>query len=471
MGDGGMKKDQTTIGCWQNLRRHEMERERIAFDRASQRRFDANGFLHVAVSHISKEAVNDYYGSEIPGWQKLGLDPNRIYRGYRPASELAKAAATFNGLPLLNEHVKDSAEDPQKDLRVGNLGTDAAFRAPYLDNSLIIQDAEAIEALNPSEPGKAAKRELSASYRYDPVFKPGVFQGQRYDFVMTNIKGNHVAFVEEGRAGSDVVVADENTITKRKRTMGENILAQLKALVDALSGGGATVHPGGEEEAKAFVAGGEADDSDPNAANPEAAEDDEAEDLGVKLFAYLDNMEDQELAAKVKEIIEAARASEAPAAPVGDEDKPAEDEDEPGEKEKDKPAMDRRPGKRPAPAKKSGKGSPVTINLAMDANAVAANIRAGFKAQIEAARDVRPLIGDVDPLAFDSAAQIYGRALHLIGKPSKLSDPKALKELCALACDAKRGKNPYPVVSSALANDSKGDADPAFANLGNIRKA
>ena len=133
--------------------------------------------------------------------------------------------------------------------------------------------------------------------------------------------------------------------------------------------------------------------------------------------------------------------------------------------------MDRRPGKRPAPAKKSGKGSPVTINLAMDANAVAANIRAGFKAQIEAARDVRPLIGDVDPLAFDSAAQIYGRALHLIGKPSKLSDPKALKELCALACDAKRGKNPYPVVSSALANDSKGDADPAFANLGNIRKA
>lgn len=434
-------------------------RDRIAFDRASQRHFDENGFLHVAMTPISKEAVNDYYGYEIPGWQKLGLDPNRIYKGYRPASELARAAATFNGLPLLKEHVKVSAEDLKEELRAGNLGTAAKFVAPYLYNALIIQDAESIEGLNPKD-GQPAKCELSSSYRYDPVFKPGVFQGQQYDFVMTNIRGNHVALVEEGRAGPDVVVADAKPITPRGSNM--SLIDDLKELLAKLTEGGAPPHPGGEEEAAAFM---EADDEE-NAAVPaeEAANDDEAGDLGTKLFALIDGMEDKELAAKLKELVEQARAE---SSPVGDEDETAKDEDG----EKDKPAMDKRPGKRPARSVKGGKGSPVTINLAMDANAVAANIRAGFKAQIEAARDVRPLIGDVDPLAFDSAAQIYGRALNLIGKPSKLSDPKALKELCALACDAKRSKAPYPVVSSVLANDSKGDADPAFANLGNIRKA
>ncbi|MDR2819506.1 MAG: DUF2213 domain-containing protein [Desulfovibrio sp.] len=220
--------------------------DRIAFDRASQRHFDENGFLHVAMTPISKEAVNDYYGYEIPGWQKLGLDPNRIYKGYRPASELARAAATFNGLPLLKEHVKISAEDLKEELRAGNLGTTAKFVAPYLYNALIIQDAESIEGLNPKD-GQPAKCELSSSYRYDPVFKPGVFQGQSYDFVMTNIRGNHVALVEEGRAGSDVVVADAKPITPRGSNM--SLLDILKELLAKLTEGGTTPHPGGEEEA------------------------------------------------------------------------------------------------------------------------------------------------------------------------------------------------------------------------------
>ena len=37
---------------------------------------------------------------------------------------------------------------------------------------------------------------------------PGVYEGERYDGVMTEITGNHVALVSDGRAGPDVVVAD-----------------------------------------------------------------------------------------------------------------------------------------------------------------------------------------------------------------------------------------------------------------------
>ena len=180
-----------------------IEIEKLTFDAASQRTKDANGYLRVASSHITKECICPYYGREIPGYVDLHLDPDRIYYGYRPGDELVKAAATFNGLPLLFEHHAESAANPQKDFRVGSLGTDAVYAAPYLDNSLIFTDQAAIDAVERDE-----YRELSSAYRYAPDFTPGEFQGVPYDFAMRNIVGNHVAIVREGRTGPDVVVAD-----------------------------------------------------------------------------------------------------------------------------------------------------------------------------------------------------------------------------------------------------------------------
>ena len=107
----------------------------VALDRASRRRIDENGFLHVAVSHISKETVNPYYGREVPGWSELGIDPDKIYQGYRAGVELAGGADTFNGLPLLLGHFPESADDPQKKHRIGSLGTDAAFTGGVRDQN------------------------------------------------------------------------------------------------------------------------------------------------------------------------------------------------------------------------------------------------------------------------------------------------------------------------------------------------
>jgi len=63
--------------------KEDMIADTLTFDATTLRRKDENGFLHVAVSHISKETVNSYRGREIPGWPDLGLDPNQIYQGYR----------------------------------------------------------------------------------------------------------------------------------------------------------------------------------------------------------------------------------------------------------------------------------------------------------------------------------------------------------------------------------------------------
>jgi uncharacterized protein len=175
----------------------------LALDRASARTFDADGRLHVAVANISKAAVNGYLGREIPNWQLLGLNADRIYQLFRDPDELAKAASTFNNLPLLSRHVPVDVSDHRPDLVVGSTGTDAKFAAPYLQNSLVIWTADAIEGV---VSGK--QRELSGAYRYHALMEPGTFDGLRYDGRMVEMVGNHVALVAEGRAGSDVVVGD-----------------------------------------------------------------------------------------------------------------------------------------------------------------------------------------------------------------------------------------------------------------------
>lgn len=181
--------------------------KRLVYDRAqvdSVRNIDDNGYLHVGVSNITKEQVAPYRGNEIPDFEKLGLDPDKIYTIYRPASELSKpeTVKSLNGIPILLKHAPDSAEEPASN-RVGSTGTDAKWEAPYLTNSLHIQDADAIRRIN-----DGTMREISMGYFYTPVLKHGEFRGEPYDLIMTDIACNHVALVEEGRAGPDVLVKD-----------------------------------------------------------------------------------------------------------------------------------------------------------------------------------------------------------------------------------------------------------------------
>ena len=193
----------------------------FAFDRAaaSMRTYDLDGRLHVAQSNISKANVCDYNGSEIPDYQSLGLDPNRVYKLLRDPVELESAAATFNNIPLLSQHVPVSADDHQPDLVVGSTGTDAKFVAPYLTNSLVIWVQDAIDAIE-----NETQKELSCAYRYRADMTPGSYIGERYDGVMRNIIGNHVAVIPEGRAGSDVMVADSRANGMRKA------LAEFRAM-------------------------------------------------------------------------------------------------------------------------------------------------------------------------------------------------------------------------------------------------
>jgi len=175
----------------------------IAFDLRSARTYDANGHLHVETTNISKANVCPYMGREIPGWQQLGLDANKTYRLLRHPDELKKAAGTFNNKQLLIEHVPVSADDHKPNKTVGSTGTDAVFDGTYLRNSLVVWSRDAIDAIENGQ-----QKELSCAYRYTPDMTPGTYKGEAYDGVMRDISANHVALVKEGRAGPDVMVGD-----------------------------------------------------------------------------------------------------------------------------------------------------------------------------------------------------------------------------------------------------------------------
>ncbi|MEI7296607.1 DUF2213 domain-containing protein [Paraburkholderia tropica] len=177
----------------------------LAFDRASVRTFDQDGRLHVKLTHISKANVCPYRGNEIPEAEKLGLDPDRIYMLLRDPDEIEKGAATANNIPVLNTHVPVSAIDHKPDNVVGATGSDAAFNAPYLDNSMVIWVQDSIRKIE-----DGSEQELSSAYYYDADMTPGTYEGVAYDGVMRNIKFNHVALVPRGRAGPDVMVGDSS---------------------------------------------------------------------------------------------------------------------------------------------------------------------------------------------------------------------------------------------------------------------
>ena len=197
----------------------------IACDAAFQnRRYDADGRLHILRTPISKATVNPYYGREIPESDKLGLEPERVYYMLRDPGELAKSAPSFARNQLMFKHTAVSADDPKQEAIAGTIGSEVEFLAPYLIADICIWDAEAIAGVETD-----TVRELSASYRYRADMMPGMYEGQRYDGVMRDIQGNHVALVKSGRAGSDVMAADSKLETKMETKFGKALYAILCA--------------------------------------------------------------------------------------------------------------------------------------------------------------------------------------------------------------------------------------------------
>jgi len=412
---------------------------RLAFDRSSVRTIDADGRLHVAKSHISKANVCVYYGKEIPGYEALGLAPDQVYRLLRDPVELERAAPTFARLPILSEHVPVTVDAPRPDLVVGAIGSEITFTPPYLDADLCVWDATAIAGIETDK-----VRELSCAYRYVPVMEPGEFEGQPYDGRMTEIQGNHLALVEVGRAGSDVVVADRNPFILKESAMkmsklGKALFAALCAASPVLAADSALPALVGTANRKTF----------------------KKDDVKAKLLALDASIDSNQLDAVLDAILDveqdpkpvetpAAAADESPAdklrallagkvddatleAACGLLATPAADEKpEPGMKKEE-------------------------VDAAMD------GLRKELREAEEARRDVRAIVGDV--MGMDSAAAVYGFALdHMKVDRAGVEGAPALRALFKVAAANKASTAPVHVAQDSAGLAAKFPGAARFRN-------
>lgn len=195
--------------------------EGYAIDRApSNRRYDADGHLHVASNTLTKANICEYYGWEIPGYEALGLDASKLYRMFRDPEELAKAVDTFNGKPVLIVHQPVTADEFPEELIGGTTGTEAAFDGEYIRNSISLWTRDAIDGVETFK-----RRELSSGYRYTADMTPGTFLGLPYHGRMVDIACNHIALVVEGRVGPDVLVGDEAMKSRRALMLSGSLAA------------------------------------------------------------------------------------------------------------------------------------------------------------------------------------------------------------------------------------------------------
>lgn len=195
-------------------------------DEKSHREVDENGRLIVRDTLITRESVDPYYGSEIPGYEEFGLEPDKVYHIYRPATELKKAIKKFDGVPVLDMHIMDNPGAEQKENRVGSV-SNSRMDGGAVFADLSIWDQDAIDKINSGE-----KRELSAGYSADTYFKPAEFNGEHYDLIMKNLSINHIALVRRGRVPG-AMVYDEKPNLKETEMSKEEILALLEPELEA----------------------------------------------------------------------------------------------------------------------------------------------------------------------------------------------------------------------------------------------
>lgn len=236
----------------------------------SARKYDLNGWFEVADNPISKEGIFPYSSDQVQG-PEMG----RLYRVYRPAEELSdpETLASFRLLPIIDDHTMlGEGGTPAEDKGVaGVIGENVRFEGgKLLANLKIYSDALAKKI-------KAGKTELSCGYRCTYDFTPGVWNGQEYDAVQRQIRGNHLALVDEGRMGRDVAILDHMTFTADAKEISpvdeelKQMLASIVARLDKLEAGEVGEKPAGDEDptAKPEADPAAAGDEDP-AAKPEA---------------------------------------------------------------------------------------------------------------------------------------------------------------------------------------------------------
>ncbi len=149
------------------------------------RKIDKQGFLRSKV-RIARVGIQEYADGRI----------------YRSPIELIKSIPTFNDQVVTLNHSGWVNSENSKEHVVGFL-TSVRYRDGWLEGQLVVTDAVAIQSILDGN-----TTEFSCGYTADVVRTKGKYLGDEYDAVFKNVVGNHIALVDEARAGSGATFTD-----------------------------------------------------------------------------------------------------------------------------------------------------------------------------------------------------------------------------------------------------------------------
>lgn len=158
-----------------------------------------DGYL-TANARVARTGIQVYAGREVG---KPEMDQVRVFR---PESEVfdQKAMASFAHRPVTNDHPPEAVGAQNwKQHSVGMTGDEIARDGTFVRVPMVVMDQAAIDAV------AGGKRELSMGYACDLDFTAGTTpEGEAYDAIQKNIRGNHLAIVAAGRAGPQCRIGD-----------------------------------------------------------------------------------------------------------------------------------------------------------------------------------------------------------------------------------------------------------------------
>ena len=153
--------------------------------------FTDEGYLRVK-ARIARTGIQSY--TDANGGVRLE---------YRPEEEVAATEAldSFREKCVTKEHppvLLDALNT--KDYAVGFTSADVSYSDGFVESTLTVTDKETIDSIM-----RGDVREVSCGYRVDYSPEPGITSdGQHYDGIQRNIRGNHVAIVNRARGGAQV---------------------------------------------------------------------------------------------------------------------------------------------------------------------------------------------------------------------------------------------------------------------------
>lgn len=154
---------------------------------------------------IARSGIYKYTGEE------LGVNPpNKVFNVLRDPKDYSQEFLdSLSLIPLLDDH--HDGKYGASENKIGAIGSNARIDSQgKIITDVSVFDVDAEEKIN------MGKRELSMGFLSDILKEDGVYNGINYQYRQIPIKAEHVALVDEGRAGKEVKLHDERKSLDRK---------------------------------------------------------------------------------------------------------------------------------------------------------------------------------------------------------------------------------------------------------------